>query len=382
MRLLALSLAAVALIGCGTEDRPSDAGSPDSGADTGLRPEDAGEEDTGAPDLGSEDGGHDAGVDAGADAGTPDQGSPDGGADAGGLFPPGAWFRQPIDEAPVRANSEATTRWLADNGGWGFGRMQIDFSLVVLEAEAETPTLEFMPRSGAFYPAHCDQVPFPLPMGGRLEGETGYACERDGDCHLLVVDRRVDRLFEMWRADVRGDAFQGGCVAAWDLTRVYGPEGRGLQCTSADAAGFPITPLLFTADEVAAGEIPHAIRFILPNDRMRANAFVTPATHAGGPRGPNAAPVYGSRWRLRADYPVENLSPGAQVVARAMQRYGMALADGGNIALTARNDWNTEAKWEGLLGPHDLRPLQPTDFEVIDTGPVIPLTRECGRTAY
>lgn len=47
--------------------------------------------------------------------------------------------------------------------------------------------------------------------------------------------------------------------------QVYPDDGRGEQCTSADAAGFPMSTLLFTADEVYAGEINHAIRFILPN---------------------------------------------------------------------------------------------------------------------
>lgn len=116
---------------------------------------------------------------------------------------------------------------------------------------------------------------------------------------------------------------------------------------------------------------------------MRDGFYVHPATHAGGPRGPASAPVYGTRWRLRADYPVDMLpTEGARVVARALQRYGMALADGGNVALTAQSDSLTTVKWDGLLGPRDLAMIQPTDFEVIDTGAPIPLTYDCVRTTY
>ena len=43
---------------------------------------------------------------------------------------------QPITDAPVSSTSEAVTQWLEDNGGWGLGRMQIDFSIHVLQAEA------------------------------------------------------------------------------------------------------------------------------------------------------------------------------------------------------------------------------------------------------
>ncbi len=88
---------------------------------------------------------------------------------------------------------------------------------------------------------------------------------------------------------------------------------------------------------------------------------------------------YGARLRLRAGYPVASLPPGAQVVARAMQRYGMLLADGGNIALTARSDRSTKAKWEGLLGTRDLVALRPSDFEMVDAGARIPLTYDCVR---
>ena len=62
-----------------------------------------------------------------------------------------------------------------------------------------------------------------------------------------------------------------------------------------------------------------------------------------------------------------------------MQRYGILLADGGNIALTARSDRFTAAKWSGLLGPRDLDSLKPSDFEMVDGGERIALTNDCVR---
>jgi hypothetical protein len=302
---------------------------------------------------------------------------------AGPYFPTASWFYQDISGAALASRSAQTTQWLEDNGGWGAGAMQIDFSIEVLEAASDTPNRTFT-RTKDFYSPDCDNVPMPVPVGGVVEGESGLACTHNGDCHLLVVDRRVNRVFEMWRANITSTAFNGGCLAAWDMTRVYGSDGRGEQCTSADAAGFPITPLLFTADEVAAGEIAHAIRFILPNERMRQGYYVHPATHAGSPSADAAdAPTYGTRWRLRADYPLASLpSDGARTVARAMQKYGIALADGGNIALTARSDRSTTAKWKDQLDAHDLGALMPNDFQVVDTGAPIAHTNDCVRTTY
>jgi len=257
--------------------------------------------------------------------------------------------------------------------------MQIDFSIEVLDATPATPDLTFQ-KTADFFEPDCDYAPVPVPPGGNLEGESGYQCASDGDCHLIVADWRRQRLYEMWRANIVGSTFDGGCLALWDMTRVYPPSGRGEQCTSADAAGYPIAPLLFSADEVQAGAIDHAIRFILPNARIRQGVYVHPATHGtSAAKGPADAPPYGVRLRLRKDFPLETLSPGARVVARAMQSFGMLLADGGNVALTARSDRHTSAKWAGLLGPLDLRSLQPSDFEMVEAGPRVKLTLDCVR---
>ena len=296
-------------------------------------------------------------------------------------FEPASPWSQDISGAPVDPASGAVIAWLEATGGFGLGRMQIDFSLEVVEAGAETPFLAFQP-TGDFFMPDCDFEAVPVPPGGALEGESGYACESDGDCHLIVWHRPTQRLFEMWRADLRGSEFRGGCLAVWELARPYGPSGRGAQCTSADAAGFPIAPLLFDADEVAAGRIDHAIRFILPNARIRNRTYVYPATHAtGAASGGVDAPPYGARLRLRADYPVASLpTAGARVVARALQRHGMLLADGGSVALTARSDRFTASKWAGLLGPHDLRAIRITDFEMVEAGARHGWSGDCVRT--
>ena len=71
----------------------------------------------------------------------------------------------------------------------------------------------------------------------------------------------------------------------------------------------------------------------------------------------------------------------AQVVARAMQKYGILLADGGTIALTAQSDRFTTAKWSGLLDPLDLSALHVTDFEMVAGGQRYNYTGDCARTS-
>ncbi|HET7503384.1 MAG TPA: hypothetical protein VFK02_20325 [Kofleriaceae bacterium] len=295
----------------------------------------------------------------------------------GPYFTTAMFFNTDVSTLPKAANSDTIISTLAAAGGWGnSNKMQIDFSLDVLTADSTTPKLAFTPTSDFFSP-DCDRSAVPVPPGGNVEGETGYACLGDGDCHLLVFDTSAKVLYEMWRANITS-TFQGGCLAVWDAQKTYSSTLRGDQCTSADAAGFPISPLLFTADEIKAGHIDHAIRFILPNNRIK-RGYVRPATHATSTTGSSTAPSYGVHFRLRADYPISTLKPGAQVVARAMQKYGMYHADGGNIALTAQSDRHTAAKWSGLLGSTDLAALKVTDFEVIDHGAPIALTGDCVR---
>ncbi len=72
--------------------------------------------------------------------------------------------------------------------------------------------------------------------------------------------------------------------------------------------------------------------------------------------------------------------PEAQVVARAMQKYGMFLADSGNIALTAQSDRDTKTKYADIdFDSHAMRALKVTDFEVVDMSTPIHVTFDCVR---
>ena len=321
-------------------------------------------------------------------------------------FPPDAVWHQDVRSAPVHPDSASMISTWAGLGGFGFGRMQIDFSFHVVRAPPGAPTRTIIgyPSAGDYYAPDCEPIgtSMPVPANAAIEGQTGLSCPNDsGDCHLLVV--QGDRLYEAYRANASGaTGLQAQCLAVWRLERVYPASNRGEHCTSADAAGFPIAPLLFNADEVHAalqrsdGDLGHAIRFILPNARMattqfngsRRPVYVRPASHAGGPSGPEGAVPYGSRLRLRADFPVDLYPPAARVVLRTMQRYGIVLADGGNIALTAESDRYTTHTWAELGITSRVfdqavpsQPVRAQDFEVLQTGPKIIETYDCVRNA-
>ena len=322
---------------------------------------------------------------------------------------PGSPWYQRVDQAPLHPQSASMIATLSGLGGFGNGRMQIDFSIHVLHADGATPTQPLIEIPSGdpnddYYLPDCEPLgtPIPLPVGGAIEGQTGYSCNNlGGDCHLLVV--RGQELFEVYRANLSAAGLESQCLALWRRDGLYPPTGRGEHCTSADAAGFPIAPLLFNADEVFAAvqaggdsDLGHAIRFILPNARMATDAslggvagrlYVRPASHAGGPSGPIGSVPYGVRMRLRSDFPLAGYNPAAQVILRTMQRFGLVLADGGTVALTAESDRFTDHSWAELgigsrvfdqtAGAQD---VLASDFEIIDTGPRIGETYQCVRS--
>jgi hypothetical protein len=321
-----------------------------------------------------------SGNDGGAGGGTGGTGGSGGSGGSGGTSGAGggnAYFQQAhpwntdVSALAPASNSSNIIGALVAAGGWGQGNLFLtDASIEVLKADANTPFRSFV-KTSDFYDPDCDDVQFPVPVGGALEGESGYECVSDGDCHLIVHAPAQNKLFEMWRANIVGATFNGGCVAVWDLTRAYPSTLRGKGCTSADAAGFPIAAMLANADEVAAGEVKHALRFILPNARIRSGIYVPPSTHSTGPTagGPNTPP-YGVRFRLKSSFDTSGLSSGAKVLAAALKKYGMFLSDGGNIALTIQSDRFTTAKWAnlGITSNRSLVALTVNDFEVVDYG--------------
>jgi hypothetical protein len=304
----------------------------------------------------------------------------------GGLFEKPLPWNKDVSMLPPSSRSAAIIGALQGFGGWGNGnKLQIDFSIAVLSADSATPRRTITGTVPYCYNGpDCDPVPLqmPLPVNGNAEGSTDYVCDRaNNDCHVLVVERSEKKLYELYSATQSGSSFIALGAFVWDLTKQYPDVLRGDQCTSADAAGLPMAALIPTADEVAAGDVPHALRFILPNARMKKSVYVRPATHAGGPSSINPdAPPYGVRFRLKASFDETPYNANARVILRAMKKYGMILSDGGNIALTFADDRLATAKWSALgITPQTFNTIGVGNFDVVDLGQEIPLTYDCVR---
>jgi hypothetical protein len=138
---------------------------------------------------------------------------------------------------------------------------------------------------------------------------------------------------------------------------------RPIGWTSADAAGLPILPGLVRYDEVSAGAVHHAIRVTFSQTQ---HGFILPATHVASSRTNPDLPPMGMRLRLSAAYDITALTGEARVIAEAMQRYGLMVADNGS-------NWFFQGASDPRWNDDDLNQLKAipgSAFEVVDTGPV------------
>lgn len=160
--------------------------------------------------------------------------------------------------------------------------------------------------------------PGPYPVDSETHVEHG------SDRHALVIDRDECVLYEIFDFDWNDGKPRGGSGAVWNLRS---NELRPAGWTSADAAGLPIFAGLVRRDEVLAGEIDHAIRITAEETDKR---YIWPARHQAGARRDPALPPMGARFRLKKAFPIEKYNAETQVILRAMQTYGVILADNGS----------------------------------------------------
>ena len=264
------------------------------------------------------------------------------------VFPASNPWNQRVDGLRVHPRSDAIVRSIGVDDtvhpDFGSGRWEgrpIGIPINVVGPGAKRTSVRFE------YADESDRGPYPIPASPRIEGGS--------DRHVLIVQRGSCRLFELFAAERSRGAWRAGSGAIWNL-RSNRLRPRGW--TSADAAGLPILPGLARYDEVARGEIRHALRFTVARTRR---AFVWPARHYASSLTDPDLPAMGQRLRLKRSVDLSGLPQQARVVATALRRYGMLLADNGS-------DWylsgTPDARWDN----DDLRALKRlrgSDFEVV-----------------
>jgi hypothetical protein len=281
------------------------------------------------------------------------------------LFPSSNWWNEDISAAPVDPNSDAFISFIGatrslhpDFGpppygipyiGVGGTQARVPVTFTAYGSESDSG---FGGVPG--YPVPDEAKTLPNYIEGGVPGGG-----TSGDRHMLIVDRDRWVLFELYASHWNQSAnrWEAGSGAIFDLSQNgRRPDGW----TSADAAGLAILPGLVRYDDVYSGaEIQHAFRVTVRST----NGYVWPASHSAGSTG-GALPM-GARLRLKATKDLSGFPADMQRVFRAMQRYGLIVADNGSdMYITGTMDprWNNS-----VLNPA-FGALKASDFEVVQLG--------------
>lgn len=269
------------------------------------------------------------------------------------MFPADNFWNARVDSLPTHPQSDAWIRSIGaaetfhmdfGSGEWDGGLIGIPFNLVTGSAVPKYEP-EF------YYPDESDLGPYPIPDDPNIEA--------GGDRHILVVDTETCTLYETYDMSFDNGQWYGGSGAIWDLnSNALRPE----TWTSADAAGLPILPGLVRYDEIAAGEINHALRFTVEDTA----GHIWPARHLTSEAQAGIPPM-GARFRLKAGYDISGFPREMQVLLQAMKTYGIVLADNGsNWFVSGAPD----ERWDNDM-LHLLDVLTGADFEAVDTSPLM-----------
>ncbi len=255
-----------------------------------------------------------------------------------------------MDVSPVDPNSSlilgkiGTSTPLHPDFGANYGGGAFGIPYIVVPDSQTTVPVTFD------YADESDAGPYPIPPNPLIE-------PGDGDNHILMITRDKHMLYELYAAHLTSsDTWAAGSGAIFDL--VNGTQ-RPPGWTSADAAGLPIFPGLVRYDEVyERAEINHALRFTVAKTRK---AYIPPATHYASSSTDTSLAPMGMRVRLKQGFDISGYSAQAQVILRALKKYGMIVADNGsNFYLSGTAD----ARWNDSV-LNTLKKVTVGDFEVV-----------------
>ena len=279
------------------------------------------------------------------------------------VFPSDNIWNTRVDELPVDDRSDEYVVSMGSDG-----RLHADFGsgdwppgsgspigIPYIEVAGDQPGVDIVFTA---YGDESDPGPYPVPGDAPVEGGPSAT----GDRHVVVVDTAGCMLYELFDAHPQPDgSWHAASGARYDLSsNSLRPDGW----TSADAAGLPVFPGLVRYDEVASGEIRHAIRFTASRTQ---DAHVWPARHDASHITDPSIPPMGQRFRLASDFDTSGFSTEVRTILTAMKRYGIILADNGSdwfVSGAPDERWNNDTLRE-------LRDVPGSAFEAVDVSSLI-----------
>lgn len=232
-----------------------------------------------------------------------------------------------------------------------------------------TPTFDAL-----FVYTPLNNGPFQILSWPELKRETGVfsGAFTNVDRHVIAVNRETCEFSDIYNNYNVGDN-QAQCPTCNAQSGVKYFSDHILPTTGAtDAAGMAQQPVSMRLSDIQSGEIKHAMRFTLANNRIEAGAstnYQWPATTGNPtPFSPVPSMKYGMYVRLKDSIDISGFSATAQVILTALKRYGMILTDGGtNWGIQTNTDVFLDSATRAAMREIYYSTLRNDDFEVVDT---------------
>jgi hypothetical protein len=269
------------------------------------------------------------------------------------VLPADSIWNTRIDQLPVHPSSSTWVNTIGPSSP-----LHPDFGSGTYDGEPIGIPYVTVPGTQTKYPAtftyqsESDPGPYAIPLNAPIEGGSASS----GDRHVISIDTDNCILYEIYDGYPQTASWQGGSGAIFNL---LSDTLRPATWTSADAAGLPIFPGLVRYDEIAAGEIRHAIRFTVPKTQK---AYVWPGRHYASSLTGAQYPPMGARFRLKASFDISHFSATNQIILTALKLYGMMLADNGSswyISGAPDPRWSNDDL-------HALTTIDGSNFEAVD----------------
>jgi hypothetical protein len=255
------------------------------------------------------------------------------------LFSAQSFFNQPLAASAPRAADSAQLVAAFDHQVQTYsGHVVInttEWSAPVYTVAANAPTTAVVPQNGTcprgedvFQPFAQDMSAVPIPAGAQAA--------KGSDEDMVVWQPSTGHVWELWRAQ-RED---GRWTACWggEIQDAYTSEGVFPEPLGVSAAGLSILAGQIHIEELQQGTITHALELTLPD--TAASGWVWPANRTDGTSDDAYSIPEGTRFRLKASLNLAtlHLNPAALAIAKAIQRYGMIVADtAGAVTLEAQD---------------------------------------------
>ncbi len=303
------------------------------------------------------------------------------------FFSADSFWNQPLPrDVVIDARNEQYLKCLATEPTGGVHINASQFTIPVYSVDATTPRRRIRQRATTpeqqakavnqrrefrHGPGFGPEIPIP----------DGAVPDPAGDHHAAFVDWERGIAWDVWGAnklpDGTWESYTGMTysidgpgvfrtedfpVETGDSIHYYGPS---------RAAGVPAIAGLAMYHEIVAGRIEHKLAFAARHNAYQ--EFCFPATWTDG-RFPGGLPE-GAVVQLDPDLDLRkfDLNPGARVIARALQEYGMVNTDGaaGTVVYAEGIYWDATRSWDGWFDENELKRIPIEYFRVVQLPSVI-----------